>query len=101
MASETTYTNEKLILSHSTVSISIMLGNFQRGGESLDAPPPLSINLWYPSNLVILSPSFCALHFLTLFSICSLFLVGSSKNEESSSDIDTQTEGAKPSGMLT
>ena len=38
---------------------------------------------------------------LTLFSILSLFLVGSSKNEESPSDIDVQTEGAKPSGMLT
>ena len=50
VASETTYTNEKLILSHSTMTISIMLGIFrERGSVSWEGgwvvPPSVLIML--------------------------------------------------------
>ena len=52
MASETTYTNEKLILSHSTISISTMLGNFffflgkGGGGGNTRVLPSILIPAW-------------------------------------------------------
>jgi hypothetical protein len=47
VASETTYTNEKLlyiILLHSTIYISVILGKFQGGGGEIPGCPPPCIN---------------------------------------------------------